>query len=299
VSAPISTSVIVATRDRPQALQACLRSLGGQQPQDLDFEVVVVNDGGAPVTDALAALPSTLRVRAIAHAAAGPGAARNAGAVVSHGECLAFLDDDCVAAPDWVARISARVAAQPDALVGGRTLNGLDENPWATASQLLVSYLYEYFQRHDTPARFFTSNNMALSAGRFKELGGFDTTNPRAVCEDRELCDRWLRLGRPLEYAPEAVVWHRRAMTFGGFLRQHFRYGRGAVHLRRLRVRRGSAPLPLEPASFYLGMVRYPFRMSPGAHPLRLAGLLALTQVAHTAGFVGEMTLIRARRHGG
>jgi GT2 family glycosyltransferase len=172
--------------------------------------------------------------------------------------------------------------------VGGRTVNALSENPFSTASQLLVSYLYDYFERQPTPARFFAACNLAAPARLLHELGGFDTTNPGAVSEDRELCDRARQRGVTLVYEPEAVVQHRHPMGLVGFCSQHLHYGRGASHLRRVRGRRGLEPLPLEPLRFYVDLVCYPFHHYPAARAARLSALMALTQVAHAAGYARE-----------
>jgi hypothetical protein len=50
----------------------------------------------------------------------GPGSARNRAAAEARGAWLAFTEDDCTPAPDWLARTAARLAAEPesDVLVG-------------------------------------------------------------------------------------------------------------------------------------------------------------------------------------
>ena len=85
----------------------------------------------------------------------------------------------------------------------------------------------------------FRANNLALPEDRFRAIGGFDTIFPLAASEDREFCDRWLHHGFQMTYAPEAVVYHARALTFRSFWRQHFKYGRGAFHFHQVRARLG------------------------------------------------------------
>ncbi len=46
----------------------------------------------------------------------------------------------------------------PERIVGGRVLNAPPENPYSTASQVLIEYLYDYYNRKADSARFFTSN---------------------------------------------------------------------------------------------------------------------------------------------
>ena len=51
-------------------------------------------------------LSSRLPVRLLIQAPAGPAKARNRGAEEAHGRWLAFLDDDCEAAPGWLCGFS-------------------------------------------------------------------------------------------------------------------------------------------------------------------------------------------------
>lgn len=57
---------------------------------------------------------------------AGPGAARNRGAARARGDYLAFTEDDCVPAPDWLEAAAARLAREadrpPDVLEGATLL---------------------------------------------------------------------------------------------------------------------------------------------------------------------------------
>ena len=95
---------------------------------------------------------------------------------------------------------AAHLVAHGDHMVGGRTINALPDNPYATASQEIIDVVYRYYNAEAGPARFFTSNNLALSAERFRAIGGFDPAF--TTSEDRELCDRWLHHGGALAYAP-------------------------------------------------------------------------------------------------
>jgi GT2 family glycosyltransferase len=219
---------------------------------------------------------------------AGPAAARNRGASEARGEFLAFTDDDCSPAPKWLQALAAQFAASPDCAVGGQTLNALTHNPYSTASQLLISYLFSYYNAVPHAARFFPSNNLAFSTKQFRAIGGFDVTYPRAAAEDRELCDRWLHHGYRMIYDTEAVVYHAHDLTFWTFLRQHFHYGQGALCFRQVRARRGQDRVKVEPPAFYINMLRYPFVSARGCNALIVMLLLVVTQIANAAGFFWE-----------
>ena len=288
-------SVVVPTRARPAQLAACLDALARQDYPREGFEVVVVDDGGPTPGGVLERFAGRLDVALVTRPHAGPAAARNAGARRARAPFLAFTDDDCAPDPGWLKALAAQLTETPDRLVGGRTVNALPRNLFSAASQSLTDYLYEYFDAARGRAAFFASNNLALAAEGFRAVGGFDESFPLAAGEDRELCDRWRARGRGLTYAPEAVVRHAHALTLGSFCRQHFNYGRSAVHFRRARASRGGGGVRVEPAAFYAGMLRHPFARAPRARASLLSALLAVSQAANAAGFFRE----RLRRGNG
>jgi glycosyltransferase involved in cell wall biosynthesis len=280
---------VVPTRARPRGLATCLLALAEQRYASGLFHVVVVDDGGDSLVEAdLASVRAKLDLEVVRLAHSGPAAARNAGAARARGELLVFTDDDCRPDPGWLAAFAARFEGAPERAFGGRTVNALPSNPYSTASQLLVSYLYDYYDAARGGAAFFTSNNLAVPARLFREMRGFDPSYPRAAAEDRDFCDRWRARGLDLVYAPEAVVHHAHALTLRGYARQHLDYGRGAAQLHRGRAANGRGPLRLEPPGFYLGLLRYPVGRARRRDAPLLAALLALSQVATAAGFTWE-----------
>lgn len=285
-------SVVIPTYDRPVQLGACLEALAASRLPRERFEVVVVDDGGrAPLDQVVDRYTGSMDVRLERQENRGPAAARNRGAKLARGAWLAFIDDDCVAEAGWLSTLVRRAETHPGHMIGGRTVNGLERNPFSAASQHLVSYLYRYSWHSDGGrpwGGFFASNNLAVPAPEFRRLGGFDEGFPLAAGEDRDFCSRWSEHGLPVHYAPDALVYHRHPLTAPGFFRQHWNYGRGAFHFHRARARRGSGPVRFEPLSFYVGLLRFPFtREGPGRGALS-AALLAVSQVANVAGYAYE-----------
>lgn len=282
-------SIVIPTYNRPERLATCLQSLARLDYPRERFEVILVDDGSEmPVESAVEQVQSQLHIMLLKQPNAGPAKARNTGAFRAKGEFLAFTDDDCTPAPDWLTTLAARFAKSPDCIIGGRTVNALSDNLYSTATQVLTDYLYGYYNANSEKARFFASNNLAVPADRFHAIGGFDTTYPRAAAEDRELCDRWLDKGYQMIYAPEVLVSHAHHLALTAFWRQHFNYGRGAFCFHQVRAQRNRTPIKVEPLSFYLNLLTYPFvRPSQQPAPL-LTGLLFLSQVANAAGFFWE-----------
>jgi glycosyltransferase involved in cell wall biosynthesis len=113
-------SVIVTTFDRPDALDAVLRSLSCQQ--DRGFEVAVADDGSGPATAALVErwkgrLGAPLSHVWQEHRGFRAGEVRNRALRDARGSYVVFLDGDCLARPDFIA--AHRSLAEPGWFVTG------------------------------------------------------------------------------------------------------------------------------------------------------------------------------------
>jgi glycosyltransferase involved in cell wall biosynthesis len=281
-------SIVVPTYNRDEKLACCLKSLARLDYPHDHFEVIVVNDGGQSPDTIISSVGQDLKVKLLHQKHGGSAAARNAGAAQVQGDLLAFTDDDCEPDPHWLTAMARSLSARPDNLIGGRTVNALPHNVFSTASQLLAGYVYTYYNADPYAARFFASNNIALSVKCFAAIGGFDSAYTRTAAEDRDLCDRWRHYGGRMTYAPEAVVHHAHALTLRSFWQQHFGYGRGAFQFHQARALRDGKPIKIEPPSFYANMLHYAFKDPGTQRPAFLAALLALSQAANATGFFWE-----------
>jgi glycosyltransferase involved in cell wall biosynthesis len=279
-------SVIVPVYNRPEMLARCLESLSRQSLAPNRFEVIVVDDGSTrPIGVPPALSPGSIPVRLVRQANTGPAGARNTGLAEAAGDFVAFIDDDCEADPRWLEILATTLDANPGAAVGGTVVNALDRNPFAEASQLLVSAVCEYYNRESQPTRFFTTNNLAFPREALLAAGGFAEEYVRAAAEDRELCNRWHAQRRPMVTAAEAVVRHRHDLTFGEFVRQHYNYGVGARQFRAAIAARNGDRVRVEPPAFYIGLLKAPLRRH-GLRGLAHSGLIALAQLANAIGFL-------------
>ena len=281
-------SVIVPTRGRPDQLRDCLESLAQLEHPRERYEVIVVDDGGSLVPATYVdAFSERLDLMMLSQRRSGPAAARNAGAAKARGQLLAFTDDDCLPDRPWLAQLVAAFEENPQTGVGGHTVNSLTDNPYAAASQLVIDVGYGHHNVRGGDARFLTTNNLAVPAAGFRDVGGFDVRF--RTSEDRDFCARWVAHGLRLAYVPDAIVRHAHRLTFGGFIRQNFAYGRGAYLFHREQARRWQTRIRLEP-SFYRALVRTALRRERGMRRLQLLALLGVWQLANAAGFAWEST---------
>lgn len=144
--------------------------------------------------------------------------ARNSGLAVAQGEVIAFLDDDAVAAPNWLEEL-AREYADPQVIgVGGASLPiWMHKNPswFPDEFHWVIGCSYRGMPHATASVRNLIGCNMSFRREVFEAVGGFRNgigridTQPLG-CEETELCIRTNQLWpeRVLVYKPEARVFH-------------------------------------------------------------------------------------------
>ena len=273
-------------------LAECLKALAAQTLPRERFEVIVCDDGSeVPLVSALQDTLATLgdlRVTFVRQHNSGPAAARNRGAEAAQGEYLAFTDDDCRPAPDWLEKLLQHFTEKNNTLIGGGMCAASTSSTYARATQRIMNFVYAD-QARSGGMLLFSTSNLAMNARAFRDLDGFSPRFRLAAGEDYDLCARWYHEGGELMYVPEALIVHDPPLTFGGFLRQHFRYGRGLLLMRkRLRERGGAVRPGKVPGSYHLRLILSPIRWRPPfgvGHAL----LIALAQFATIAGVIAEL----------
>jgi glycosyltransferase involved in cell wall biosynthesis len=249
-------SVIVPTHSRTASLRACLDGIAHLDTDVTRFEVLVIDDGGGdPLEPILALYRGRFLLQLIVRPRGGPGAARNDGAAAAKGRFLAFIDDDCVPSPQWLAAYERELAHHPEHLLGGSIANNLPDNPYSSASHRIITYVQAYYQTDGGNEPFFQTSNLAVSADKFRELGGFDVSIPSATAEDKEFCHRWRAAGHKMSHVADAIVHHSHNLTLRSFLRQHYNYGRGIAHVRLMHLRLLLNSYIPEPFAFYRGLL--------------------------------------------
>jgi GT2 family glycosyltransferase len=173
----------------------------------------------------------------------GASGARNTGVAASHGEVLAFLDDDAVACPTWLEALLGHFANPEVVGVGGR-LNPLwkasrprwfpPEFDWAVGAS------YRGMPERAERVRNVWSGNMTIRRWVFDAVGGFrdgfGKVGKRSRPEDTDLCLRAAAAqeGGTWIYEPAGVASHRvpaERATFGFFLSRCFYEGQGKAAL--------------------------------------------------------------------
>jgi choline dehydrogenase-like flavoprotein/GT2 family glycosyltransferase len=294
-------SIVIPTRDRPAMISKCLESIARLDTPPGGFEVVVVDDGSNPPLEIAPQWYDCLDLRLLNQQNTGPGGARNLGMAQARGRWVAFTDDDCRPAADWLVALARRLEELPDALVGGRTLGAGPSTSFSEANQFIAELVYAAQNPEPQQARFFASNNLAGSRCQLLESGGFDAAGfDIGAAEDRDLCARWLERGGRMVYARDATIVHHHRSTALAFAEQHFRYGRGAARYHSLRRARGTGRMR-DDVGVHLALGAYLAELMTRVPPSRAIGLLgaiSLWQSLNALGFLfgRSSDVLRAQR---
>jgi len=228
---PPVVSVVIPTFNRVELLHECLTALETQQMAKEAFEVLVVDDGSTDSTIDLletqsCASPITIRWFRQSHG--GPAAARNLGVRHAQGNLIAFTDDDCIPAPDWLGALTAEL---PDdatcAGVGGpiRCAQETSVSRYIDRAKLVSHWI------EDGVVEYLITANALYRATYLIEIGGFDTGFLLAGGEDVDLSYRLRRSGYSLRVTERGTVRHHHHDTLSSFFRMSWRHGFGAAQL--------------------------------------------------------------------
>ncbi|MEG3990834.1 glycosyltransferase [Microcoleus sp. S28C3] len=238
-----SVSVIICTRNRPEQLARCLRSL--QNLSQPAHELIVIDN--APSSDATRQLVAEMPgVKYVLEPRPGLSVARNTGISHSTGDIIAFTDDDVIVHPDWVARIAQSFSEPKVIAVTGLILpaeleteaqlifqKGESGFGWGYRSLTFDPEFFKDTKHLGAPVwRIGAGANMAFRREAFELLGDFDErlgAGASGCSEDSELWYRVLAEGWICYYDPIPVVYHYHRDDLDSLKHQMYQYMRGHI----------------------------------------------------------------------
>ena len=228
--APVTTSLILSTRNRPEFAWAAVRAVLDSPEVPTEIVVVDQSDVEHPQFATWTADPRC-SLQYLWKPARGLSLGRNTGITAATGEILLFMDDDVLVPPDWFGRIVTRLRqAGEKAVVTGRTVGGQPEVPGAFAPSLHLDPR-PVIHRGRPGRDVLLPMNMALYRSAFAEVGGFDERlgvgSRFPSSEDNDFGFRLLEAGYDIVYDPEVLVVHRAWRRPAALLPLRWAYGRG------------------------------------------------------------------------
>src|SRR5438270_12039656 len=197
----VSISIIIPALNEEKMIGRCLESLTRLAFARDRFEVLVVDNGSRDNTLAIVeSFTDRLNLKVLQQAGVRISALRNLGARTASGDILAFLDADCLAAPDWLDRIFALTSDNGAGVLGAHYLLPEDSS-W-------VGRTWHRYQEASKSGEVSHVPAGALIMRRedFLKLGGFDESIQ--TNEDYELCERARAGGMAVRAVPEMSVVH-------------------------------------------------------------------------------------------
>lgn len=239
----MKVSVIVCTRNRHDLISDCLDALCRNGYNDL--EILVIDQSTDCLTSDIVLDKATAdsRIRLVPTTTIGLSRARNTGIKESRGDVVAFTDDDCVPADDWVERIVGMLSEKPSvSAVYGRSLPWNKVWPGERPVAIKTDRMPKFFTGRRNPWKIGHGCNMAFRGNVLSEVGAFDEAlGPGGAlrnCDDADFTYRLLAKGLAAYYEPEVLVYHKQfrhgedrwelekdyGIGAGGFYMKHFRY---------------------------------------------------------------------------
>ena len=173
--APLPTSVIVVSHGRPTHLRLCLTALAQQYHPD--FEIILVAD-----PEGLQQCPD-LPLKRVGFDVPNISRARNLGLAQAAGPVIAFIDDDSVAEPTWLARLTAPFA-DPNVIAATGWTRDRDGFRWQSRTQRITRQgLPRNLPTAPQPSLLAPEDgepvgtlgtNCAFRATALRQIGGFD-----------------------------------------------------------------------------------------------------------------------------
>ena len=173
--AVLATSVIVVSRGRPDHLRLCLTALSLQYHPN--FEIILVADPAG-----LGQRPD-LAIKRVAFDMPNISQARNLGLAQAAGAVVAFIDDDSVAEPTWLSRLTAPFA-DPAVIAATGWTRDRDGFRWQSRTQRITPEGLPRDLPPDPAPRLLPpeagepvgtlGTNCAFRASALRQIGGFD-----------------------------------------------------------------------------------------------------------------------------
>jgi glycosyltransferase involved in cell wall biosynthesis len=214
-------TVAICTLNHAESLRGTLESLAAMRlPDDLDWEVVVVNNGCTDHTDEIIRTADRLPIRREFEPQRGLSRARNRAVDAAKGDYIVWTDDDVIVDPGWLAAYADAFRRWPEAAVfGGKILErfAIPVPKWLAGNEAFKGFTARDFGDEVLPLSIpkrrlpfgpnFSTRAAEQRAFRYNpELGHAPGQWRRG--EETDVIERVLQSGATGYWVPQALVEH-------------------------------------------------------------------------------------------
>lgn len=251
ISIPV-VSVIIPVYNDPERLKTCLQALEEQTYPKDSYEVIVVDNGSDESIESI--VTEFKQARASFEAHRGSFIARNKGISLARGDVIAFIDSDCIPAPDWIERGVANLLRVPNCgIVGGKVEFFFQDSDHPTVAELYDSNWHFNQKVFIEKENFSGSGNLFTFKRVFEHVGLFaGNLNSLDDSDDKEWGQRVASFGYSLVYADDVRVAHPARYSFDQLQEKVRRVVRGNVLLDK---KNGSPLFPIFNRDFLIGFM--------------------------------------------
>lgn len=187
-------SVVVPAHNRPEFLTKTIERLLAQQYPKQKYEIIVVGFKGNNTIAQVKQKFSDKRLRFFTINSRFPDKKRNFGIKKAKGSIVAFTDDDCLPAKNWLSKIN-------EAFEKDKSLAGIEGLTWNDNKKL-----YCHATENLTGGKY-PACNYAFKKKVLLEVGGFDE-NYNFFREDTDLAFKVLSKGYKIDFVKDVRVYH-------------------------------------------------------------------------------------------
>ncbi|GLJ01801.1 hypothetical protein OAS1_10490 [Bacillus sp. YKCMOAS1] len=213
----VRVTVIIPTKDREHDLKRCLQGLLKNNVALIE-EIIIIDDNSKKP---LAIKEFDLPLKIIRNSKSiGAAACRNKAVDLVKSKIIAFLDDDAIPTPDWIATAISFLEKRKCGITG-RVLR-FDRGIVSKARQERYNMRYKNLRRGDK-VDFFSGGNSAIWTDIFKRVNGFSRLSSGG---DNEIVGDLDAIGYEICFIPELVILHRNSKGVKQAVKEAFKSGR-------------------------------------------------------------------------
>jgi GT2 family glycosyltransferase len=219
-------SFIIPVYNRPEEIKELLESFSKQNSSQ-NYEIVIVEDGSSlDCEQVIKGFKEKLNISYFYKSNSGPGDSRNYGMQNASGNFFIILDSDVILGPNYVEYLYSTLQSKKIHCFGGPDAA---HESFSTLQKAIDFSMTSFFttggirggkkQIQSYEPRSF---NMGISKEVFIKTGGFSNIHPG---EDPDLSIRIQKLGYKTLFLANAIVYHKRRISFKKFILQVYKFG--------------------------------------------------------------------------